>query len=204
MIWKEAMAGLDADGSTGGFGRRRFLALASALAGGGLAGSAAAGKEQGFFLRDEEARRPVYRYLGGVFECKVSAADTGGEFCVFDTLRLERGGPGRHVHAHQDEWFYVVRGEFLFEIGEEQLRLGPGDSALGPRGVPHAFARVGEETGQLLIVFQPAQRIEELFEEAAAMIGHGGMPDNFVEQFSALVRKYDIEVVGPPLPVAGS
>ena len=202
----ESFPGEGGWGSSGSSRHRRFPGLSPAGPDAGEAERSvpAGGGPSTFLVRAGEAPRGMNRYLGGIFACKVSGADTGGGFCVFDTLRREKGGPGKHVHAKQDEWFYVVRGEFLFEIGEERFRMGPGDSALGPRGVPHAFARVGEETGQLLVVFQPAHRIEEMFREAAALLGHGGMADNLAEPFAALVRKYDIEVVGPPLAVTDS
>jgi len=43
--------------------------------------------------------------------------------------------------------------------------LAPGDSVLGPRRVPHAFAFVGNTTGKLLVGFTPAGKMEEFFRE---------------------------------------
>jgi quercetin dioxygenase-like cupin family protein len=37
--------------------------------------------------------------------------------------------------------------EFLIEIGGTRHRLGPGDSVLAPRRVPHVWAHVGEGRG---------------------------------------------------------
>ena len=64
-----------------------------------------------------------------------------------DLLILEntfhaKGGPARHLHYEQDEWFYALEGEFLIEVGEERRRLAPGDSLLAPRRVPHVWAYV--------------------------------------------------------------
>jgi mannose-6-phosphate isomerase-like protein (cupin superfamily) len=56
---------------------------------------------------------------------------------IYDTLRQEKGGPALHVHYSQDEWFYVIKGEFIAKIGEEQLHLKAGDSAFAPRKIPH-------------------------------------------------------------------
>ena len=28
-----------------------------------------------------------------------------------------KGGPARHLHYDQDEWFYAVEGEFIIEVG---------------------------------------------------------------------------------------
>ena len=80
--------------------------------------------------------------MGGRFDLKVSAKDTGGELCLYDTTRQSKGGPALHLHHFQDEWFYVIRGEFIVRVGDETMSLHPGDSAFAPRKVPHAFAKV--------------------------------------------------------------
>jgi len=69
---------------------------------------------------------------------KLSAKDTGGELLVFQRTDMGRGGPPKHVHHDQDEWFYVVKGEFAAEIGEDRFILRPGDALFAPRRVPHA------------------------------------------------------------------
>jgi mannose-6-phosphate isomerase-like protein (cupin superfamily) len=53
---------------------------------------------------------------------KLSAKDTGGALFVFEHRNMGKGGPPRHVHHDQDEWFYVVKGEFAVEVGDEKFR----------------------------------------------------------------------------------
>src|SRR5713226_7257114 len=81
---------------------------------------------------------------------KVSLPDPNGLLVLENTLYKKRG-PARHLHYHQDEWFYAVEGEFIIEIGQQRLRLSPGDSILAPRNVPHVWANVGETKGRMLI-----------------------------------------------------
>lgn len=59
--------------------------------------------------------------MGGKFDLKVSARDTGGDLCIYDTVRSSKGGPAMHRHHFQDEWFYVLRGEFVVQVGDENL-----------------------------------------------------------------------------------
>jgi len=33
------------------------------------------------------------------------------------------GGPPKHYHEEQDEWFYCLAGEYVVEIGEQRFRL---------------------------------------------------------------------------------
>jgi quercetin dioxygenase-like cupin family protein len=105
------------------------------------------------------------------------------------------GGPARHLHHHQDEWFYVLEGAFLFEVGPERMRLRPGDSLLAPRGVPHVWAHVGEALGRVLIAFLPAGRMEAFFREVTKA---NAMPP----LDPALWRAHGMELLGPPLPVS--
>jgi quercetin dioxygenase-like cupin family protein len=118
----------------------------------------------------------------------VATAD--GSLLIIELTCHRRGGPVRHVHPDQDEWFYALAGEFLVEVGQEQFRLGPGDSLLGPRAVPHAWACVSGAGGRLLLVYTPAGRVEAFFREAAR---------GTLVQDPEVFRAYGFEVVGPPL-----
>ena len=108
-------------------------------------------------------------FLNGRFDCKVSARDSGGDLCIYDTVRTKRGGPPLHYHQTQDEWFFVREGEFLFQVGVATFRLRAGDSIFAPRKVPHAFANVSE-TGKLMIIYQPAGTIEQFFLDASRLV----------------------------------
>jgi quercetin dioxygenase-like cupin family protein len=133
--------------------------------------------------------------LGGanLFTCKVSGRDNGGALFIFEQTNLRKGGPPRHLHHSQDEWFYVMEGQFIAEVGNESFKLAPGDSLFAPRGIPHAFAHVGENTGRLLIGFQPAGQMERFFHETAKL---GDYPAD-----AAMFRSCGMELVGGPLPV---
>lgn len=130
------------------------------------------------------------------FECKVSGRDTSGGLCVYDTIRTAKGGPPLHVHREQDEWFFVRRGEFLFKIGDNTHRLKSGDTLLGPRRVPHAFACVSDE-GTLMIAFQPAGTIEQLFQDIGLLRRAPTLDD-----WKAIACKHGVDVIGPPLDVS--
>src|SRR5436190_16567829 len=98
---------------------------------------------------------------------KVGSRDTDGGLFLLEQVSMRKGGPPRHLHHAQEEWFYVMEGEYVFEVGQDRMRLKPGDSLLAPRGVPHVWAYVGENPGKILIAFQPAGKMETFFQEAA-------------------------------------
>ena len=98
---------------------------------------------------------------------KVLTADSAGALFLFEHRNTggKKGGPPRTLHHNEDEWFYVIEGQYIAEIGSTRVELKPGDSMLGPREVPHAWAFVGDAPGRLLIAFAPANRIEAFFRD---------------------------------------
>lgn len=118
---------------------------------------------------------------------KVGTADTDGRLFIVEHTHLLHGGPPLHMHPHQEEWFYVMEGQVAFQVGEQRVTLGPGESMLGPRGVPHTFCSVGATPGRLLIAFSPAGKMEQFFRD---------IHDPHVQD-PAVWRRYDVEVVGP-------
>jgi mannose-6-phosphate isomerase-like protein (cupin superfamily) len=128
------------------------------------------------------------------FTVKVAAQDSDGRFFVIEQDNPYPGGPPRHVHHEQDEWFYAVRGSYMVEVGGEMHRLGPGDAVFAPRGVPHGWALDGAEPGRLLIAFQPAGAMEAFF-DAACELPDMPSPADAAPLFEA----HGMSIVGPPL-----
>lgn len=123
---------------------------------------------------------------------KVLTHETNGAVFIMENRNMIRGGPPRHVHYEQEEWFYFLEGsEVIMEVGEQKMRLRPGDSVLAPRNVPHVWAYLGDQPGRMLFAFTPAAKIESFFEEASR-------PDARVDDASRFER-HGMKLVGPPL-----
>jgi mannose-6-phosphate isomerase-like protein (cupin superfamily) len=135
--------------------------------------------------------------MGGKFDCKVSAKDTDSDLLIYDTVRDSKGGPALHFHYSQDEWFYIIKGDFIVRVGEETFTLTAGDSAFAPRTVPHAFAMTSEGEGQMLVLFQPAGSMEDFF-LGMQKIGKD-IPKNQEDTLKALFAAHGMKIVGPPL-----
>ena len=117
---------------------------------------------------------------------KASAESTGGAFTIF-----EEDTPvdtGLHVHHSEDELFYVLEGEHLIQVGDEEFRVGPGDLVFAPRGVPHAQRRVVPRTGRLLVLTSPAG-FEGFFRELAAAESAGALGP---ETYANASRNYGV------------
>jgi mannose-6-phosphate isomerase-like protein (cupin superfamily) len=132
---------------------------------------------------------------GDTFYTKISTKDSDGDIFVFESTRVVNGGPPLHYHYEQDEWFYILQGEFLFKIGDETFTLKAGDSAFGPRMIPHAFAKTNDGIAKMLITFQPAGKMEMHFKEVSQGL-YKKMSD---KEKQAIRQQHGFEVVGPAL-----
>jgi mannose-6-phosphate isomerase-like protein (cupin superfamily) len=154
--------------------------------------------QQGLYVPDGKDRSEEELKIWDVIplQIKVSTDDTDGALFVFEHADMGKGGPPRHFHYEQNEWFYAIKGDFAFEVGDEQFTLEPGDSLLAPRMVPHVWAYLGEEPGTLLVALQPAGSFEAFFRESCEMT-RLPTPEEADRMFAA----HGMKVVGPPLDV---
>jgi len=174
--------------------RRAFLQAAALLPLTAL-GQSSAPQGTGSAVRVEHGadRFGEMRKIAGVNQIayKVASRDTGGNLFLLEQTTVRRGGPPRHLHHSQDEWFYILEGEFIAEVGAERMRLKPGDSLLAPRKVPHTWAYAGEAPGRLLVAFLPAGQMEGFFHAIE------GLPN--IPQDAKLFSDHGMELVGPPI-----
>jgi mannose-6-phosphate isomerase-like protein (cupin superfamily) len=81
-----------------------------------------------------------------------------------DTPRFTFGiieiDPGReiesHVHATEDDAFYILEGEMTFMLGGEAVTAPPGTFVLAPPGVEHGFRNAGTLPVRMLNIHAPA------------------------------------------------
>jgi mannose-6-phosphate isomerase-like protein (cupin superfamily) len=57
-----------------------------------------------------------------------------------------------HAHENEDELFLVIKGELRIETPDDDLRIGPGELAIIPRGQSHRPSSVGETH---ILLFEP-------------------------------------------------
>lgn len=142
-----------------------------------------------------EDRFGEHRGLGiSEISFKVVPQDSDGLF-IIENMFHAKGGPAKHLHYDQDEWFYAVEGDFIVEVGQERFALKAGDSVLAPRKVPHVWAYTGDGPhGRMLITFMPAGKMEAFFREVTKA---NAMPPLDPELWKA----HGMELLGPPLKV---
>jgi len=126
--------------------------------------------------------------LGDSYTYKAVKEETGGAYALIEGV-VVGDGPPPHIHATEEEAFYVLEGELSVLLGERSMTATAGAFVLVPRGTVHTFSKAGTPSAKILIIISPAG-FEKFFEEIA------GAPD--LEKIMALAPKYNLEIVGPP------
>jgi DNA-binding transcriptional MerR regulator/quercetin dioxygenase-like cupin family protein len=135
---------------------------------------------------------------GEPMDCKVSGQDTNGALCVFE-FNCRSGGP-RHLHHEQDEWIYVIDGEFELQVGDKRFRIGASESVFIPHKVPHVWACVSRKPGKIINMYQPAGKMEEFFRELGKYDGKPYVHEVLsIDEFRRLFHDHGMDLLGPPL-----
>lgn len=130
---------------------------------------------------------------GDLLYIKLASKDTADACTVIENIVPAGGGPPLHVHHREDETFFIIEGDYIFEIEGRRTSAHPGDFLRGPRNIPHTFQNVTAASGSMLLTVTPAG-VEEFFRALAAI---PGPPEP--AKLLPVYQKYGIELLGPPL-----
>lgn len=153
---------------------------------------------KGFKVKAGETRFGEHFKMKGVtlntLDIKISGSDTDNDLAVFEQTGLTpNGGPPLHIHPFQDEWFYVIEGNYLFQVGDDKYELTTGDTIFLPRNVQHAFIQLTEK-GKMIVSYLPAGKMEAFFQ-----VTDKWTSPPTKEEIAKVFADHDMKVVGPPL-----
>ena len=69
---------------------------------------------------DDQFGKPLV-FLDAYFRCKVSAQTSGGDLCIYEVIRMKKGGPLLHYHQNQDEWLLRSGGGISISSRRQQF-----------------------------------------------------------------------------------
>lgn len=153
---------------------------------------------KGFKVNSGESRIGRHYEMKGitlnVLDLKVSSEDTDGAIAVFEqTGFTPKGGPPLHVHQYQDEFFFIIEGEYQFQVGDDKYQMKAGDTIFLPKKIKHAFIQLSEK-GKVIVSFIPAGKMEDFFKTTDSWTS----PPTNDEMLKAFTD-HDMLIVGPPL-----
>jgi hypothetical protein len=128
--------------------------------------------------------------VGDRYRFLITGEQTGGAYAMFDFHVPPHHGPPPHIHHREDEFFYVLEGEFEFNVAGEIHRLGAGQTI------------IGETTGRMICTVCPAG-LENFFDEVGTVLaGPDADPvppaESDIQKLIATAPRYGMEVLPPP------
>ena len=82
------------------------------------------------------------------------------------TMAPGREGPSTHVHDDEDDAFYVLDGELLFRVEDEEIAATAGTFVLVPPRIRHTFANRTSAPARILNIHAPAGFDRRLLSES--------------------------------------
>ena len=124
---------------------------------------------------------------------------------VLESLAPYGDSPPLHIHETEDEIFHVLEGELRVRAGDTDVRIGPGETILGPKGVPHTYRVESHEGARWLLITRRGdfERFVRALSRPAEQPGlptpQGPPTPDQAEALAAAAHVHRIELVGPPL-----
>ncbi|HZH52857.1 MAG TPA: cupin domain-containing protein [Microvirga sp.] len=120
--------------------------------------------------------------------------------------RMPHGdSPPMHVHRNEDEVFHIIEGKMRFQVGQEQIVVGAGETIVAPKGVPHTF-RVESSEGARCLTMTKGRDFEGLVRMAGTPVTVDELPPRMsvptpemIEMLVKACQTNNIDVVGVPL-----
>ena len=109
----------------------------------------------GFVLGPHEG--PAYGFHGSSVVIKASGEQTLGQLAVMESIYPPGLSVHEHVHAGEDEMFYLLAGELTGFCEEDKWTATAGSFVFVPRDRPHGFTVTSTEPAKALVITGPPQ-----------------------------------------------
>jgi mannose-6-phosphate isomerase-like protein (cupin superfamily) len=123
---------------------------------------------------------------------KASGDGTDGAITLLEADEPPNFGPPMHIHHNAAEAFYVVRGEYVIFIEDEETVCPAGSFIYIPAGVRHGF-RVGGVPSRKLNIYTPAAMVG-YFDELSGALSRGEADPDVLADIAA---RHGMEITGP-------
>lgn len=146
-------------------------------------------------------------HLGTLMMWHIVGAQSGNLLTLGEVLVRPGCEPPIHVHAREDETWFVLDGDVIFQRGLERIHATAGSAVLLPRGIPHGFAVQGP-LARMLHIYTPSG-IEHAFAAVSVPAAGPGLPpppdgppdEALLNTLAQAYGERGVTFVGPPLPV---
>lgn len=120
---------------------------------------------------------------------------SGGALEMIETINAPGYGPPLHRHP-ETEVFRVLKGRYLYQVGDRSFFAEEGDVVSVPGGTAHAFVNVTDAPAEQLILILPGMDAEAFFKGLGELMQAGIPAKDVLNRFG---QRWNVEFLGPPL-----
>jgi mannose-6-phosphate isomerase-like protein (cupin superfamily) len=124
---------------------------------------------------------------------KADASDTAGSFSLLEAAEPPGFGPPMHTHEDAGEAFYVLEGEYLIFVVNQEYRCPAGSFVFIPAGRVHGF-RVGDVASRKLNIYTPAAMVGYFDDLERAAASADPLDD---ESLVSMAARHNMRLLGP-------
>jgi mannose-6-phosphate isomerase-like protein (cupin superfamily) len=136
-------------------------------------------------------------WFGQLALIKAGAPETDGRYTLVEIIVPPDYATPLHAHAREDEAFWILDGEAVFDVGGETSDASAGSYLLAPRGVAHRFT-AGARGARILFLFTPGG-FERYIEATSVAARQPTVPPADVtppENVAEIARAFGTEIFG--------
>jgi quercetin dioxygenase-like cupin family protein len=143
--------------------------------------------------RDEDTVRiPA---IGLDLRVRLPGRVSGGTLEMIETVNAPGYGPPLHRHP-ETEVFRVLKGRYLYQVGDRSFFAEEGDVVSVPGGTAHAFVNVTDAPAEQLILILPGMDAAAFFKGLGEVMKAGIPAKDILNRFG---QRWNVEFLGPPL-----
>lgn len=142
-------------------------------------------------------------FSGMILNYLKTGSETNNDYAVTEITAYPDMFLPMHRHSERES-FYILNGEFSFNLGDKEIKAVPGMMIDVPSMIPHAWKNISDRPSRLLSTNLPGGRLEEfLINVGHPISSKSDKPifpnDEDIELQIKLAPQYGIEVI-PPQP----
>ena len=142
---------------------------------------------------NEGTRVHILPYPNAIYRIIVRGNQTNDKFTIIEGLVYAGEGAGNHIHANEDETFFIVNGTMQFYVNGDQFCASAGTTVYIPRNATQSVRNVNSKPVHIQITFAPSS-IEKYLEEITPI--YDTQPVNTTEA-TQIALKYGITNLDP-------
>ena len=136
---------------------------------------------------------PAYFFAGGTMKLHLAGEQTGGTFCLLESLTPAGHATPPHLHQEEDEAFLVLEGELDIVVAGETITVRAGEAAFAPRGIPHQLRNTSGRPVRAIVVTTPAG-FGDFVRAAGSPASDGAPPAVVPERLAATAARFGIQI----------